>query len=80
MNELYSKKFNLLIYGIKENEQNVWETKADPEKLVYDFMRDALLLKNPKTIKFADIHRLLQHSVFKSGDGKATRPIIIKFQ
>ena len=24
MNELYSKKFNLLIYGIKENEQNVW--------------------------------------------------------
>ena len=58
MNELYSKKFNLLIYGIKENEQNVWETKTESGKLVYDFMRDVLLLKNPEIIKLADLHRL----------------------
>ena len=78
MNELYSKKFNLLIYGIKENEQNVWETKTESGKLVYDFMRDVLLLKNPETIKLADVHCLPQHPVFNIAGGKVTRPIIIK--
>ena len=78
MNELYSKKFNLLIYGIKENEQNVWETKTEFGKLVYDFMRDVLLLKNPEAIKLSDVHRLPQHPVFKTAGGKVTRPIIIK--
>ena len=78
MNELYSKKLNLLIYGIKENEQNVWETKTESRKLVYDFMKDILLLKNPITIKLADVHRLPQHPVFNTAGGKVTRPIIIK--
>ena len=78
INELYSKKFNLLIYGKKENEQNVWETKTEFGKLVYDFMRDVLLLKNPETIKLADVHRLPQHPVFNTAGGKVTRPIIIK--
>ena len=57
MNELYSKKFILLIYGTKENEQNVWETKLESGKLVYNFMRETLLLKNSEIIKLADVHR-----------------------
>ena len=78
MNELYCKKFNFFIYGIKENQQNVWETKTESAKLVYDFMRDALLLKNPEAIKLADIHGLLQHPVLNPAGGKVTHPIIIK--
>ena len=78
MNELYSKKFNFLIYGTKENQQNVWETKTESAKLVYDFMRDALLLKNPEAIKLADVHCLLQHSVLNPAGGKVTHPITIK--
>ena len=54
------------------------ETKTESGKLVYDFMRDVLLLKNPETIKLADVHRLPQHPVFNTAGGKVTRPIIIK--
>ena len=57
MNELYSKNFILLICGIKKNEQNVWETKIESGKLVYNFMRETLLFKNSEIIKLADVHR-----------------------
>ena len=64
INELYSKKFNLLMYGIIENEQNVWETKIEFGKLVYGFMKDALLLKNPEAMKLADVNRVPQQRIF----------------
>ena len=55
----------------------MWETKTESGKLVYDFMRDALLLKNPEAIELADVYRLPQHQVFNTAGRKVTRPILL---
>ena len=57
-NDMYSKRFNVLIYGIKEKSGSVWETKEETGKLVIDFFQHALLIDDPASIKLADIHRL----------------------
>ena len=76
-NETYSKRFNILIHGLKENSLNVWETKSETEELVLDFLKNALKIENPQSIKFADVHRLPQHPVIRFGR-KIIRPVIIK--
>ena len=54
-----------------------WETKETTEKMVYNFLNEALGIDNPKTIKFADVHCLPQHPVYRAGK-KMNRPVIIK--
>ena len=57
-NELYSKRFNILIHGQKEHNSHVWEAKERTKNIVHEFFQNALCIKNSETIKFADIHRL----------------------
>jgi len=65
-NEMYSKRFNVLIHDIKEKSGSMWETKKETGKLVYDFFQNALLINNPESIKLADVHRLSQHPVVRN--------------
>ena len=76
-NEMYSKRFNVLIHGIKEKSGSVWETKEETGKLAIDFFQNALLIDDPASIKLADAHRLPQHPVLRNSK-KIERPIIIK--
>ena len=77
-NEPYSKRFNILIHGLKEQDSNVCETREITEKTVREFFHNALNIKNSENIKFADIHRMPKQPVLKNGK-KIQRPIIIKF-
>ena len=76
-NETYSKRFNILIHGLKEQDSNVWESREETEKTVHKFFYNALNIKNSENIKFADIHRMPKQSVLKNGK-KIQRSIIIK--
>ena len=66
-NEAYSKRFNILIHGLKEHDSGVWQTREKIEKIVREFFHNALNIKNSENIKFADIHRMPKHSVLKNG-------------
>ena len=66
MQELYSKRLNLLIDGLKENEMNEFESRKETYALFTRFLREALGL-GPDSIQLADIHRLPQHTIFKNG-------------
>ena len=74
--ELYNKRLNLLIHGLKENEMNEFESRNETYALFTKFLQEALGL-GPDSIQLADIHRLPQHTIFKNGK-RTTRPIIIK--
>ena len=66
-----------MIYGLKEQDSNVWETREKTEKTVREFFHNALNIKNSENIKFADIHRMPKQPVRKN-EKKIQRPIIIK--
>ena len=72
-NETYSKTFNILIHSLKENWLKVWETISERKELVLDFLKNVLIIENPQSIKFPDVHRLLQHPVLRFGR-KIVRP------
>ena len=74
--ELYSKRFNYLIYGIDEI---AWETREQTEKLFRKFLNEALKISDPNAFALADIHRLPQRPIYNKEQTKTTRPIIIKF-
>ena len=74
--EAYSKRMNLLIHGIDEKTDNVWETKAETTEIFNKFLINGLQL-DPAKISLIDIHRLPQYLVTKN-KVKITRPIIIK--
>ena len=76
--ETYSKRLNLLIHGIEEDQDNAWEAKDITTKLFNHFLQQALKF-DPTSISVVDIHRLPQHPVYKNRI-KVNRPIIIKFQ
>ena len=77
MQESYEKQFNLLINGIEETDTSVGEKRETTLKLVQDFMKRGLQIKDPFAIMVADYHRLPQHPVLKNGI-KVNRPINIK--
>ena len=76
MQELYRKRFNLSIHGLKENEMNKFESRKETYALFTRFLQEALGL-GPDSIQLADIHRLPHHTIFKNGK-RTTSPIIIK--
>ena len=77
MPESYEKRLNILIHGIPEPNNNVWENSLQTLAAIQNFMKDGLLISDPLTIPLADYHRLPQRPVFRDGR-KVTGPIIIK--
>ena len=75
MQESYDKRLNLFIHGIEESD--AWETLEKTKKLIYNFMKDGLLIDDLLTICLADYHRLPQEPIFKNNH-KVYRPIIDK--
>ena len=71
-----SKRLNLVIHGLKENNGLNKETKSDPQKFFDNFVVEGLQM-DPEKITLVDIHRLPQHQITKNGK-RVTRPIIIK--
>ncbi len=69
--ELYSKRQNLLFYGIKES------TGEDCERVMRKFLRDELKYDQADTILFANLHRLPTRS--NPGHPTKVRPVIVKF-
>ena len=60
LNELYSKRFNIIIYNIPEAE--AWETKEETLKKIIIVLKDGLKIENAEVeIKILDCHRLPQH-------------------
>ena len=74
-NEAYSKRFNVLIHGLKEQDSRLvyGETREKTEKTVREFFHNALNIKNSENIKFADIHHMPKQPVLKNGK-KIQRP------
>ena len=65
--ELYSKRFNYLIYGIDET---AWETREQTEKLFRKFLNEALKIPDPNAIALADIHRQPQRPIYNKEQKK----------
>ena len=75
-NESYSKRQNILIHGIEEDEKSVWENRDITIQKLKTFMKDRLEMDFDK-VPIVDFHRLSQQSLFKLGK-RITRPIIVK--
>jgi len=69
--EMHSKRPNILIYGIEE--ENAWESREQSEIMVTKFLKDTLNID--QTISISDAHRL-PLSKGKTGP----RPLIFKLQ
>ena len=74
--ESYSKRLNLLIHGLDETTNTVWESKAETSATFNSFLKEGLDL-DPNSITLVDAHRLPQRPIIKHGR-RITRPIIIK--
>ena len=61
----HMQRFNILTDRLKEHDSNVWETKERTDNIVHEFFQNALPIENSKTIKFADVHCLLQQPGLK---------------
>ena len=77
LQESYNKRLNILVHGIKEEDNNVWETREETIAKFRNFVREGLKIEDPEDIEYVDIHRLPQHPVSRLGK-KVHRPIIIK--
>ena len=75
-NESYSKRQNILIHGIEEDEKSVWENRDITIQKLKTFMKDGLEMDFDK-VPIVDFHRLPQQLLFKLGK-RITRPIIVK--
>ena len=74
--EAYSKRLNLLVHGIEESKEEVWETKQSTLDKFDQFLENGLKICRSQ-IKVTDIHRLSQRPLFKQGH-QVCRPIIVK--
>ena len=55
MKESYEKRLNILIHGIQEDNNNVWEKREKTIEKFQDFLKNGLKI-NPNEIKLSDIH------------------------
>ena len=76
MKESYDKRLNILIHGILEDNNNVWEKREKTIKKFQDFLKNGLKI-NLTEIKLSDIHRIPQQPITKNGR-PVHRPIIVK--
>ena len=77
MQESYNKRLYILVHGIKEDDNKVWETREETIAKFTKFVREGLKIEDPDKIEYVDIHRLPQHPVSRLGK-KVHRPIIVK--
>ena len=56
--EAYSKRFNLLVHGLEEDQTNLWENRTVTENLLKKFFIQGLKMENPEQINIVDLHRL----------------------
>jgi len=75
--EIYDIRFNKLVHGLDENENNAWETKWKSEAQFRGFLLEALEIPETYSIAIADVHRFPQHPISKEGKS-VTQPIIAK--
>ena len=75
-NESYSKRQNILIHGIDEDEKSVRKNRDIAIQKLKTFKKNRLEVDFDK-VPFVDFHRLLQQPVFKLGK-RITRPITVK--
>ena len=73
----YDKRVNLLIHGLGEGKDNVWETKVQTREIFDSFLSEALEI-DPATIPLVDVHRLPQQHPVKRRGVTINRRIIIK--
>ena len=71
-----SKRLNLLVHGMPESVDNIWESRDVTLQLFIQLMTQGLKL-NMKQINIIDMHRLPQKPIFSCGT-RVTRPIIVK--
>ena len=67
MKESYDKRLNILIRGMQEDKNNVWEKREKTIKKFQDFLKNSLKITNSNEIKFLDIPRLPQQPMTKNG-------------
>ena len=75
--EIYDKRFNLLIHGIKEDTESAFETKCESEAKLKQFLQNGLKIPNFHAVDVADMHRLPLHPITKN-EKRITRLIIVK--
>ena len=63
-NEAYSKRLNVLIHGIVEDQENPWENRDTTVKLLNNFLTDGLKIDDPDELPLVDIHRLPQRPLY----------------
>ena len=74
MLESYSKRLNILVHDLKQQETD--ETKNKPKHYLTIFLSEALEI-TLNSINIVDLHHLPQHAICKAGTA-ITRPIIVK--
>ena len=55
MKESYEKTFNILIHGLPEISSYVWEKPTETLEYVHKFMKDGLLISDPKSFSLRTI-------------------------
>ena len=55
--ESYNKRLNLLVHGIEELPDTVWENKLQTQMKLYEVFKEGLDI-DLNSIKLVDIHRL----------------------
>ena len=58
--EEYSKRFDLLVHGIDEDENNAWETRSTTETKLKKFLIESLKIENVDDLQILGLHRLPQ--------------------
>ena len=77
MQESYYERLNILVHGVKEDSDNVWEKRDKTIKKFEQFLPNGLKITDPNDVEYVDIHRLPQHPVKRNGK-TVHRPIIVK--
>ena len=73
--EAYSKRFNLLVHGLEEDQTNPWKNRTVTENLLKKFFIQGLKLENPEQINIVDLHRLPQYCGVSKGSALRLRLI-----
>ena len=77
MQESYDKRLNILVHGVKEDSDNVWEKRDKTIEKFEQFLQNGLKITDPNDVEYVDIHRLPQHPV-KRNAKTVHRPIVVK--
>ena len=67
MKESHDKRLNILIHGIKEEENLAWEKRDETVKKFKNFLENGLKIQDPEDMNYVDIHRLPQYPLKKNG-------------